>query len=118
MPDPSAYRRASENLIHPDGEAVARDDDASKRGGHENGKEQKAAQLLRLGERPLSHMPPPFCVLRAPSGTHDSMVCFYRTLLFVSTCNAAPSSRRIVRDLHYGAAFDRFWRTRARQWPN
>src|SRR4051794_18434235 len=96
----SAYRRASDNLIHPDGEAVARDNDASKCGGHEHGKEQKIAQLLSSGERPIFHVPPPFGVLRVPNGTRDSMDCFYRTLQIVSTWNArcqfSPNRSRLA----------------------
>src|SRR5689334_22232155 len=40
-------RRAHEELVHPDDEAVARDDHARHGGGHHDGKEQEAAQLLR-----------------------------------------------------------------------
>src|SRR3982751_1965919 len=95
----SAYRRASDNLIHPAGEAVASDNDASKCGRHEHGKEQKTAQLLSSGERPLFHVPPPFGVLRVPNGTRD-MDCFYRTLQIVSTWNArwqfSPNRSRLA----------------------
>ena len=90
--NPSACRRAGENLIHPDGEAVARDHDASKYGCHEHGKEQKAAQFLSFGEPPFFHVPPPFCVFRAPSETHDSLIASTeRSSLCQRTVPAASS---------------------------
>src|SRR5262245_33086018 len=46
----SAPRRTGHQLVHPDGETIARHEDHREHRCHHDGEKQEAAQLLRLGE--------------------------------------------------------------------